>query len=167
MAYADYEYYTNTFGGSLVSADDFARLSIRATAYIRYITQGKSDAHDDLDAVKAACCAVTEQYLSFDMAQKLASESLIAAASSASGVGGELQSESVGGYSRSVRSGGESAKSAIEAAERIKSQLLSTAQCYLAATGLLYRGRHCHSMNCSMLVEGISSDDEKTLLREE
>ena len=55
----------------------------------------------------------------------------------------EVQSETVGSWSRSYRSGGDSARSAAQAAAENRAALLSIARQYLARTGLLYRGGRC------------------------
>lgn len=69
MAYADYEYYLNTYGGRAVGPDDFPRLSQQASAYIDGITQGRSKtaSGDDLEAVKMAMCALTDVFLDEDI----------------------------------------------------------------------------------------------------
>lgn len=55
--------------------------------------------------------------------------------------GGE--SETVGGYSRTLATGGESALSALNATDGAKKLLAETCREYLAHTGLLYRGGGC------------------------
>ena len=59
-----------------------------------------------------ACCAIAEEQLSIDAAKSMAQKSLSAALESK---GGELQSQSVGSWSKTYRSGGDSAKEAAEA----------------------------------------------------
>ena len=86
-----------------------------------------------LEAVKMACCALAEDYQTIDSARMLANRSL----SSASGDGGELQSQTVGSWSKTYRSGGSSAKDALNAAESAQGALMETAKMYLAGTGLL------------------------------
>ena len=60
MAYADYEYYTTTYLGTAIKEDDFPRLSLRASSFLDYYTQGQAAQNPDLDALKMACCAVAE-----------------------------------------------------------------------------------------------------------
>ena len=98
-----------------------------------------------LDALKMACCAVAEQYQAVDTAQALATKSLTAALSDSSG---ELQSQTVGSWSKSYRSGGESAAQAATAAASARSLLSAAAAQYLAGTGLLYRGGGCCVPTC-------------------
>ena len=64
MAYADYEYYLNTYMGRAVGPEDFPRLSQQASSYIDYITSGraKAAAGDVLESVKMAMCAVSDAF---------------------------------------------------------------------------------------------------------
>ena len=139
MAYADYEYYTTTYLGTAIKEDDFPRLSLRASSFLDYYTQGRAAQNSDLDALKMACCAVAEQYQYIDTAQALAQKSLSASLES----DGELQSQTVGSWSKTYRSGGDSAQQALSSVQTAKATLGSIAQQYLAGTGLLYRGRGC------------------------
>jgi len=138
MTYADYDYYRNEYFGQTIGEADFPRLALHASQYIDYITQSR--ARDSMEPVKMCCCALAEQYQAIETAQALAHKSLAAGA----GDGAEVQSETVGSWSRSYRSGGDSAQSAVQAAEAARSVLLDTARRYLTNTGLLYRGgRRC------------------------
>lgn len=139
MVYAGYDYYANVFFGNLIGTEDFPRLALRGSQYLDYITQGRAEANADLEPVRMACCALAEQYQTIDAAKALANKSLTSGAD-----GAELQSESVGSWSRSYRSGGDSAQAAAQAAEAAEAELYAIAQRYLARTGLLYRGgRRC------------------------
>lgn len=139
MVYADYDYYLNEYYGRTIPAEDYPRLALRGSQYIDYITQGRAGARSGLEAVKMCCCALAEQYQSIDTAAQLAQKSLAAGAAD----GAEVSSETVGSWSRSYRSGGDSARSAVQAAEEGKAALLSIVRQYLANTGLLYRGGRC------------------------
>lgn len=141
MAYADYEYYTTTYLGTAIKKDDFPRLALRASSFLDYYTQGRAAQNSDLDALKMACCAVAEQYQYIDIAQALAQKSL--SSSLESSESGELQSQTVGSWSKTYRSGGESAQQALSSTQSAQAALASIAQQYLGATGLLYRGRGC------------------------
>ena len=133
MAYADYAYYTTAYLGTTIGEADFPRLSLRASSYLDYYTQGRAGENPDLDALKMACCAVAEQMQLADIAQETATKSLSASLSSAGP--GELQSQSVGSV--------QSAQQALTAAQTAKAALASAANQYLAGTGLLYRGGAC------------------------
>lgn len=60
--YADYYFYSSVFYGNRVAQEDFPRLSMRASEYIRGMTRGLSDKvpEKDQDAVRMAVCAVAE-----------------------------------------------------------------------------------------------------------
>lgn len=140
MAYADYEYYTTTYLGTAIKESDFPRLALRASAFLDYYTQGRAAQNARLDALKMACCAIAEQYQYIDTAQALAQKSLTAALES----NGELQSQTVGNWTKTYRSGGDSAQQALSSVQTAKAALGALAQQYLAGTGLLYRGRGCY-----------------------
>lgn len=94
MAYADYDFYLNTYFGNAVSEEDFPRLSERASDYVRSATRGISDTVDgwQMDAVKKASCAVADALLDEEIM-------------TAGAFSGEqaVSSETVGGWSRSYR----------------------------------------------------------------
>lgn len=94
MAYADYDFYLNTYFGNVIAEEDFPRLSERASDYIRAATQGISDRVDgwQLEAVKKASCAIADVLLDEE----------IMTASVYSG-GAQVSSETVGSWSRSYR----------------------------------------------------------------
>jgi len=140
VAYADFGYYRDNYFGTAVSEEDFPRLAVRASSFLDYYTQGRAKENAGLDALKMACCALAEQYQQIDTAQKLAAKSLTTALESD---GGELQSQSVGDFSKSYRSGGDSAKAALQLTQSANQAIAATARQYLAGTGLLYRGGRC------------------------
>lgn len=139
-SYADYEFYKDTYLGTAIREEDFPRLALRASGFLDYYTQGRAAGNAGLQAVKMACCAVAEQYQIIESAGELARNSLFAGREAS---GSEVQSESVGSWSRSYRSGGESAAAAAAAAAAGQSALASAARMYLQTTGLLYRGMRC------------------------
>ena len=141
MAYADYTYYTDTYLGTAVKESDFPRLALRASSYLDYYTMGKAAKNAGLDALKMACCALAEQIQTIEAAQALAQRAV--SASPESGGAGELQSQSVGSWSKTYRSGGDSAQQALSSAQAAQASLTAIAQQYLGTTGLLYRGRGC------------------------
>ena len=141
MAYADYGYYITTYLGTVIQEADFPRLALRASSFLDYYTQGRAGPNQDMDALKMACCAVAEQYQSIDLARQAALNAL--KNSTNAGAAGELQSQSVGSWSKTYRGGGESAQQATTAAQAAQASLASVAAQYLSSTGLLYRGRGC------------------------
>lgn len=138
MVYADYDFYKNEYFGRAISEDDFPRLALRGSQYIDYITQGRAEVKADLEAVKMCCCELAEKYQTIETAQELAQKSLAAGSD-----GLEVQSETVGSWSRSYRSGGDSAQSAAQVAAESKAALYSITQRHLARTGLLSRAGRC------------------------
>ncbi len=138
MTYADFPYYRDTYLGNAIQEGDFPRLALRASGFLDYYTQGRAEKSAGMEAVKMACCALAEQYQAIDGAQRL---SMKAISASQADDGAELQSQTVGPFSKTYRSGGESAAAALGAGSLAQSQLGSVARQYLAHTGLLYRGR--------------------------
>ena len=140
MVYADYTYYSGTYMGT-VSEEDFPRLAVRASSFLDYYTSNRAADNADLDAVKMCCCALVDKYAVIEAAQALAMKNLANAAANDA----EVKSETVGGYSRTLATGGESALSALNTTDGVKKLLAETCMEYLAHTGLLYRGggRRC------------------------
>ena len=136
MAYADYDYYSGTYMGT-VSEEDFQRLAVRASSFLDYYTRNKAKDHVGLEELQMACCALVDQYKVIEAANDLAAKNL---AASLSADGNELKSETVGGYSRTFASGGDSALSALNTSAGARKLLAETAAQYLVNTGLLYRG---------------------------
>lgn len=152
MAYADYEYYITTYLGTAIKEADFPRLSLRASSFLDYYTQGRAAQNSDLNALKMACCAVSEQYQVIDTARALAQKAL---SSSLSSEGGELQSQTVGNWSKTYRGAGDSAAQATASASSAKASLADAARQYLAGTGLLYRGGRCGCGYVSPCCDGL------------
>ena len=140
MVYADYTYYFGTYMGT-VSEENFPRLAVRASSFLDYYTRNRAADNADLDAVKMCCCALVDKYEVIEAAQALAMKNLANAAENDA----EVKSETVGSYSRTLATGGESALSALNATDGAKKLLAETCMEYLAHTGLLYRGggRRC------------------------
>ena len=133
MIYASYEFYSYVYFGKSIEPSDFPRLALLASSYIDYCTAGRASKHADIDAVKMACCAIAEAYQTIDAAKSSANKNLSASV----GDSGELQSQTVGSWSKTYRSGGASAKDALSAAESAQGVLMETAKIYLAGTGLV------------------------------
>lgn len=87
MAFADYDFYFCVYRGNAISKSDFDRLITRAGSYLNSVkTVGVLP---DCDSVRMAECAVAEVWLKIEQ-------------------GGELQSQSVGGWSLSFATSGKS-----------------------------------------------------------
>ncbi len=137
MVYATYDYYVGTYYGQMPESD-FGRLAVRASSYLDYITLGKAAKNADLDAVQMACCALIDAYADVERAKSAATKSLDSMQD-----GSELQSQSVGNWSRTYRSGADTASGALATAAEVEKGLYLIASRYLLTTGLLYRGRGC------------------------
>src|SRR5574344_842892 len=109
MVYADYTYYSGNYMGT-VSEEDFQRLAVRASSFLDYYTRNKAKDFVGLEELQMACCALVDQYKVIEAANDLAAKNLSASLSTD---GNELKSETVGGYSRTFASGGDSALSAL------------------------------------------------------
>lgn len=115
MPYANFEYYTKTFGGTMAE-DDFKRLSRQASAYLDFVCFDRIKSVTDEETmakVKEACCALADTYLLNEQ-------------------GGGIASETNDGISVTYVNG----KTAISEEQR----LYQAAQIYLGHTGLMYRG---------------------------
>ena len=98
MAYADYEFYKDTYLGDAISEDDFPRLAARASDYVYAYTKGLADQVKGkaMEMVKKATCAVAEA---------IQDELHMTTAAFAVGKGGNevVSSETVGGHSVSYK----------------------------------------------------------------
>lgn len=126
--YADYTYYTTTYLGSALTEEEFARAATRASSFLDYYTRGKSKTYTG-EELKMCCCALAEQCQIIENAQTQSMS------------GGELQSQTVGAWSKTYKSGTETAAAARETLAGIAMQ-------YLGHTGLLYRGGGCCVPSC-------------------
>ena len=97
MAYADYKFYTNEFYGTAIAEADFPGLAVRASAMVDYYTNGqaRTASGDDLTAVRNATCALAE--VSQD-------ETRLTAATFSADRAKQVQSGTVGSWSRSYGS---------------------------------------------------------------
>lgn len=67
MAIVEYSYYSDTYLGETIAAEDFPKAEARAERLIRQITHGRSSDYDDLpafqqEAIVNAICAQVEYY---------------------------------------------------------------------------------------------------------
>lgn len=117
MPYADYTFYSTTFGGTKITADKWNYYAGLASDYIDSATFGQAASVTDtstLTLMKKACC--------------LCAESVYNAEQSSNGT---VSSERIGDYSVSYAGS--------STAQQEKSMQMSVKR-YLAHTGLLYRG---------------------------
>lgn len=122
ILYADYEYYTTTYKGSL-SKEEFEKSIMKSSAYVRRITFGRADDNMEMEEVKLATCSVCEL---------LANDEKVRSKHS----GRVVTSENTDGYSVSYESGGNGGT----ADELLGRKIFDTLELYLMPTGLLYMG---------------------------
>lgn len=111
MRYAEFEFYTGVYRGSLVPSVRFDYYAGRASDFVEDMTFSRIPQDAVPDAVKSAVCALAELEYKIDNNLILSSES----------VGGMSVSYAVGTVEPSI----------------LRKNILKT---YLASTGLLYRG---------------------------
>lgn len=132
--YASYEFYTETFGGSLTETD-FRKYELRAEVYIRYLTYVNGDifAKED-NRVKMAVCAAAEV-----VADAVRSSSMTSLP------GRALKSETTDGYSVSYADG------PADLEVELRKNILEAIEIYLLPTGWLCRvmsERSCCDYEC-------------------
>lgn len=122
ILYADYEYYTTTYKGSL-SKEEFEKSIMKSSDYVRRITFGRADENKELDEVKLAACAVCDLIANDEKVRSKHS-------------GRVVTSENTDGYSVSYESGGNGET----ADDLLGRKIFDTLELYLMPTGLLYMG---------------------------
>lgn len=108
MAYADYEFYTTSYFGSVVPETDFSRLAERASDFVDTMTfdrlvDGLPENERSQKRIKKAVCSLAELMYQIELAEKNATNAAVSGTSTAIGSGG-----STTGIVTSVSSGSES-----------------------------------------------------------
>ena len=108
MAYADYEFYTTSYFGSVVPESDFPRLVERASDFVNTMTfdrlvDGLPTNERSQKRIKKAVCSLAELMYQIELAEKNATNAAVSGTSTAIGSGG-----STTGIVTSVSSGSES-----------------------------------------------------------
>ena len=108
MAYADYEFYTTSYFGSVVPETDFPRLAERASDFIDTMTFGRlvdglPTNERSQKRIKKAVCSLAELMYQIELAEKNATNAAASGTSTTIGSGG-----STTGIVTSVSSGSES-----------------------------------------------------------
>ncbi len=106
--YVDFTFYADEFKGNKVVEADFERLEARAETYLNSVTGGRATISPAIADVKRCLCAIAEQFLAQEQ-------------------GGELQSQSVGSWSKTFKTSEKS----------FENKLYSTTKMYLINTNLL------------------------------
>ena len=132
MSYADYTYYTGSYGGTLLSENEFDVCAGKASDRIDALTFGRlEDGVPDeyAEKVRRCCCELTE--------------SIYSSTSEDSGgnAGSAIASESNSKYSVSYRSPADIASSQLHGSSSgLEDVYFSIIRRHLGRTGLLYRG---------------------------
>ena len=108
MAYADYDFYTLSYFGSLVPEADFPRLAEKASNFVDLMTSdrlvdGLPTNERSQKRIKKTVCSLTELMYQIELAEKNATNAAVSGTSTAIGSGG-----STTGVVTSVSSGSES-----------------------------------------------------------
>lgn len=108
MAYADYEFYTTSYFGSVVPGTDFPRLAERASDFVDTMTfdrlvDGLPTNERSQKRIKKAVCSLAELMYQIELAEKNATNAAVSGTSATIGSGG-----STTGIVTSVSSGSES-----------------------------------------------------------
>lgn len=108
MAYADYDFYTTSYFGSVVPETDFSRLAERASDFVDTMTfdrlvDGLPTNERSHKRIKKAVCSLAELMYQIELAEKNAANAAASGASTTIGSGG-----SATGIVTSVSSGSES-----------------------------------------------------------
>lgn len=126
MIYADYMYYKSDYFGTLITDNaEYDRLATRAAVELDYYTHNRAQCCAELDAVKMCSCAVADRL-------KLIENAMRKAVSDEP----EIQSETVGSFSRTYK---QTSDYTVSAKQEIRAELYK----YLGSTGLLYGGIVC------------------------
>lgn len=133
-AFADHTFYTDSYKGVSVSADDFTRLALRASYAVDLHTFGrasdviqKNDDAETIERIRMATCSAAEALARFNGD----------AAGPNGNAAGPIVSETVGEHSVSYAQPGR----AQQEAEMSESEVIAASiRPYLAMTGLMYQG---------------------------
>lgn len=117
--YADYTYYSDSFGGTLIPSSEFVTYAAKAERLVRFVTQHRIT--EVTDEVKNAVCA--------------AAEAAYEIRSSIANVPQGVKSENTDGYSITYKD-----YDADELKYREQSAMLAAIKQELSGTGLLYQG---------------------------
>ena len=115
MIYADFDYYTNTYGGTKIDDDDiFRRIADIASSEMSMYAPGITEATDE---VKKCCCEIVDAICSYEALRE----------------NSRIQSEKVGNYSVTYAS---PSSLSVQRNEEIQSIISRR----LMNTGMMYRG---------------------------
>ena len=161
MAYADYEFYTTSYFGSVVPETDFPRLAERASDFVDTMTfdrlvDGLPTNERSQKRIKKAVCSLAELMYQIELAEKNATNAAVSGASTAIGSGG-----STTGVVTSVSSGSESISYATP--QQIGASAKEWSAVY-AAAGDAQKTNDLLLKTALPLLMGVRTDDEIPIL---
>ena len=122
---ADFEYYRDTYLGSLLTEDNFPKYALRADSFLDLLTTGRYQSDclpaGAAEAVRMAECAIADLCLNLEQAELQ------------SDAAWKVEGEKVGNHSVTYRNN-------TEITEQTEKQIRKVAARYLGRWGLLYRG---------------------------
>lgn len=119
MAFADYTYYSDSFGGTLIPSSEFSAYSAKAERLVRFVTQHRIK--EVTDEVKNAVCAAAEA--SYELRSSVAN------------IPQGVKSENTDGYSVTYKD-----YDTDELKYKEQNAMLAAIRQELSGTGLLYQG---------------------------
>lgn len=156
MAYADYEFYTTSYFGSVVPETDFPRLAERASDFVDAMTfdrlvDGLPENERSQKRIKKAVCSLAELMYQIELAEKNATNAAASGTSTTIGSGG-----STTGVVTSVSSGSESISYATP--QQIGASAKEWSAVY-AATGDVQKTNDLLLKTALPLLMGVRTDD--------
>lgn len=157
MAYADYEFYTTSYFGSVVPEADFPRLAERASDFVDLMTfdrlvDGLPENERSQKRIKKAVCSLAELMYQIELAEKNAANAAVSGTSTTIGSGG-----STTGIVTSVSSGSESISYATP--QQIGASAKEWSAVY-AAAGDVQKTNDLLLKTALPLLMGVRTDDE-------
>lgn len=140
--YADYTYYTEVFKGNLLTTENFDTYSVKASAYIDYITLKKAIKGITIPTfekdIRMCTCALAEQYYKNEVEENRISDQK-------SKIEGNevISSETIGKQSISYQKLDVDKRTQSERESEYNKLLKKVVYQYLAITGLLNRSLVC------------------------
>lgn len=138
MIYADYDFYVETYMGTMPE-ESYQAAASRAGGFMEYITLGRVKKKPDEDAVKRCACALADQYHLYQL-QRADIVARLEGGEAADTPEEEIKSETVGGFARTLVTMADRLNELKTAQSELKKQLFDIAAEYLAPLGLMYRG---------------------------
>lgn len=131
MEKVKYEFYRDTYSGTLVPEKSWNHILIKTESYLRNLMHQEPDS-DNLDLVQLCICEASELIYQDEINKQKTG-------------GREVQSENTDGYSVTYATEAEAGKIAVNS---LQTKVYAVIQRYLSSTGLLYMGVEYHTHEC-------------------